>query len=206
MIRLRYPNITPCEMMFYRTFSARHYHTSLQHPCPLYLSGSTHWCELQSALVLCLGLQMLPSWCSSAAISRPLCPPNPGLPTPSSVPTPQVCPAGLSGSTSLWNTHRIAMLGQYRANTVMLLSELDWHSPPNNGWGGLCGTGCGNTCLSWCLLCLPLWLIDLVMWLILGLFFKSVVIVGIFLKATALGDMLLHENPTYCYFLFKGCF
>lgn len=40
---------------------------------------------------------------------------------------------------------------------------------------------------------------------ILELFFpKSVVIVGIFLKATALGDMLLHENSTYCYFLFKG--
>lgn len=37
-------------------------------------------------------------------------------------------------------------------------------------------------------------------------FFTSVVIVGIFLKATALGDMLLHENPTYCYFLFKGSF
>lgn len=41
---------------------------------------------------------------------------------------------------------------------------------------------------------------------ILGLFFKSVVIVGIFLKATAFGDMLLHENLTYCYFLFKGSF
>lgn len=39
---------------------------------------------------------------------------------------------------------------------------------------------------------------------ILDLFFpKRIVIVGIFLKATALGDMLLHENSTYCYFLFK---
>lgn len=37
-------------------------------------------------------------------------------------------------------------------------------------------------------------------------FIKSVVIVGIFLKAPALGDMLLHENPTCCYFLFKGSF
>lgn len=31
-------------------------------------------------------------------------------------------------------------------------------------------------------------------------FSNNVVIVGIFLKATVLGDMLLHENPTYCYF------
>jgi len=37
-------------------------------------------------------------------------------------------------------------------------------------------------------------------------FSKSVVIVGIFLKATALGDMRLHENPTHSYFLFKGIF
>lgn len=37
-------------------------------------------------------------------------------------------------------------------------------------------------------------------------FSKSVVIVGIFLKVTALGDMLLHENPASCYFLFKGSF
>lgn len=37
-------------------------------------------------------------------------------------------------------------------------------------------------------------------------FIRSVVIVGIFLKATALGDMLLHKNPTRCYFLLKGSF
>lgn len=37
-------------------------------------------------------------------------------------------------------------------------------------------------------------------------FFKSVVIVGVFLKVTALGDMLLHEIPASCCFLFKGSF
>lgn len=38
MIRLRYPNIAPCEMMFYRISSVRHYHTFPQCPCPLVLS------------------------------------------------------------------------------------------------------------------------------------------------------------------------
>ena len=61
MIRLRYPNIAPCEMVFYRTSSARHYYTSLQHPCPPCISLAAPLdCELQSVLVLCLGLHMQP--------------------------------------------------------------------------------------------------------------------------------------------------
>lgn len=115
MIRLRYPNITPCEMMFYRTSSARHDHTSLQHPCPLSVSlAAPPDCELQNSVVLCLGLHVQPSCCSSAAIPRPLCPPH-----------IQLCPADLSGSASLRNRHELAVLGQCHANRVMLLAELD---------------------------------------------------------------------------------
>lgn len=62
MIRLRYPNIALYEMMFYRTSSVRHYHTFPQHPCPLVLSLAVPLdVELQTALVLCIGLHMQPS-------------------------------------------------------------------------------------------------------------------------------------------------
>lgn len=101
MIRLRYPNTTLCEMMFYRTSSARHYPTSLQHPCPLCVSLAAPLdYELQSALVLCLDLHVQPSWCSSAAMPRPLCPSS-RAPHSQLCPNPQVCPAGLSGSSNL---------------------------------------------------------------------------------------------------------
>lgn len=42
-------------------------------------------------------------------------------------------------------------------------------------------------------MCLPLWLVDLVLWLVVGLFFRSVIF-GIFLKATVHGVMRSHPT------------
>lgn len=98
MIRLRYPNITPCEMMFYRISSARHYHTSLQHPRRLSVSLTAPLDrELPSAPVLCFGFtcDLLPSQCPTGL----------GLPTAGSAATPQAL-----GSPRLRNSWGRAML------------------------------------------------------------------------------------------------
>lgn len=81
MIRLRYPNITPCETMFYRISSARHYHSSLQHPRRLSVSLTAPLDrELPSAPALCFGFtgNLLPSQSPTSL----------GNPTTSSAPTP----------------------------------------------------------------------------------------------------------------------